>query len=203
MSQNSADNNITNSLSNDNAPKRGVYFDSSVFRDDLIENNPFFTKEDDDSASRATGLDSLLAKTLPNSSRPASTSGMNVGSEVLMHASFEKDKNKQQISQFLSEAMREGRDREISTAATAPVVEKKQDYFVLEHDMRYVAKNDTYDGYYEDILPIDDEVVSRERRNRLGTIRLFIIMAIVVIIIIIILIVARFIVELYIGGTPV
>ena len=203
MSQNS---NFNENQSSNTTPSqnRAVFFDDSVFRDDIIDNNPFFKKKAKDNLAQSAGLDSLLANAQSHAAKDSSTpSELTFGATGILHSGFDVDKDKQQISKYISDAMRQGREKEVKSTVVAPVVEQKQDFFILEHDMRYVAKNDTYDGYYEDILPIDEERVSREIRNKQGAVRLFLFTAVAVIIVIIILIVGRFIIDLYVGGTPV
>lgn len=100
---------------------------------------------------------------------PSTESDLKTGFNKFKDFSGENSQKKQ-TAYSLNDIFKAGRTGDVSNTTRAKPKEKKVNYFDLDHDMTYVDPDDNYDGYYEDILPIDYKIAEAQRRNRRGVI---------------------------------
>lgn len=90
----------------------------------------------------------------------------NVTTNFSMNA-IEQSGDKTELLSNMDSLMNKGRKESVNSYKRESSTKKKVlDYYKIEHDKTYYDENSDYDGFYEDILPIDYEQVESARKAK-------------------------------------
>lgn len=90
----------------------------------------------------------------------------NVSTNFSMNA-IEQSGDKTELLSNMDSLMNKGRKESVNSYKRESSTKKKVlDYYKIEHDKTYYDETSDYDGFYEDILPIDYEQVESARKAK-------------------------------------